>query len=120
MGVIVRDYEGRFILAAAKRVKGSFDPACGEAMVVELGLFLAKQHELGDVVVETDCSTVVKCVREPLQDQTELGVICRNINRELGLVGDGSIQHVSRDANEATDIMVHVETWWDEMEVWLD
>ncbi|CAI0383231.1 unnamed protein product [Linum tenue] len=120
LGVVVRNHMGEFVMAAAKQVRGIQDPTMGEALAVEFGLQLARQHHMVSPIMEVDCVNVVAGVRRAAGIQTELGVICRNISKLLEETGGGTIQHVSRKANEAAHIMAHVRTLWDRAEVWFD
>ncbi|CAI0475332.1 unnamed protein product [Linum tenue] len=107
-------------MAAAKRIKGEHDPQMGEALAAEFGLQLARQHQLGALVLETDCLSVVNCVSNAANDQTEFGVVCRSIHRLLEETGDGECKHVSWTANKATHIMAHLDMNWNVVEVLFD
>ncbi|CAI0422062.1 unnamed protein product [Linum tenue] len=120
LGVVIRDHAGRFLLAAAKKIRGVPNPELNEALAAELGLQLVIQHRLGVPILELDCLTVVKSIREAETIHTELGTICQSIRRLLDSIPGGSIEHVSRKANEAAHIMAHSETRWNMAEVWFD
>ncbi|CAL1410544.1 unnamed protein product [Linum trigynum] len=120
LGVVARDHNGAFILAAVKRIKGVRDPTLGEAMAVEFGFQLARQHQMASPIVETDCQVVVNRMAAPERVQTELGTILRNIKRLATETGGGQVQHVSRKANEAAHIMAHTKARWDIADVWFD
>ncbi|CAI0419073.1 unnamed protein product [Linum tenue] len=120
LGVVARDSNEIFLLAAVKRIKGEHDPQIGEALAAEFGLQFARQHQLRVAVLETDCLSVVNCVRNAANDQTEFGVVCWSIHRLLEETGDGECKHVSRTANEAAHIMAHLDTNWNVSEVWFD
>ncbi|CAI0428684.1 unnamed protein product [Linum tenue] len=92
----------------------------GEALAAELGLQLVRQHQLGVPILEMDCETIRKRICDANSDQTELGVICRNIKRLLQELGDGGCRHVYRTANAAAHIMAHTRTRWNETEIWFD
>ncbi|CAL1360251.1 unnamed protein product [Linum trigynum] len=118
LGVVVRDAEGRFLMAVAKRVRGEQNPEFGEALAAELGLQLVRQHQLGLPILEMDCKAVLNRIREVNRDQTKLEVICRNIKRLLEDLGDGGCRLIYRTANEAAHIMAHLKTRWNKTGIW--
>ncbi|CAL1368219.1 unnamed protein product [Linum trigynum] len=120
LGVVIRDDRGRFVLAAAKKVRYGGDPEMGEALAGEFGLLLVRQHHLGSPVLETDCLTLVGKLSTAREVHTEVGVICRSICKLMEEIGGGEWRHVSRMANEAAHKMAHVNTRWNEAEVWFD
>ncbi|CAI0392555.1 unnamed protein product [Linum tenue] len=109
-------------MAAARRVRGKHDQSMGEALAMELGLQLVRRHQLGTplVEVESDCLTVVNRIREARVNYTELGTIVLNIRKLLQGEEAGRVQHTRRNANKAAHIMAHMDTRWDETEVWFD
>ncbi|CAL1393397.1 unnamed protein product [Linum trigynum] len=119
LGVVVRNHDGNFILAAAKRLKGINDPTLGEALAIEFGFQLARHHHLTMSVVETDCLVVVNKLEVADEIQTEIGVVLRNIRRLAAMMG-GSVHFASRVANEAAHIMAHTKARWDITGVWFD
>ncbi|CAL1368489.1 unnamed protein product [Linum trigynum] len=120
LGVVVRDHAGNFVLAAAKRMKDIKDPTMGEALAVEFGLQLVRQHHIAAPMVESDCLTVVNSTNGTVEVETEVGIVYRNIKNLLGEFENGSLRHVSRKANEAAHIMAHTMTRWNRAEVWFD
>ncbi|CAI0402249.1 unnamed protein product [Linum tenue] len=83
------------------------EPEMGEVLATEFGMQLVRQHQLGRPLLELDSLTVIKYIREAGNIHTELGIICRNIQRLL-------------ETNKAAHIMEHSNTRWGEAEVWFD
>ncbi|CAI0398823.1 unnamed protein product [Linum tenue] len=81
---------------------------------------MALQHDLHDVVLETDCKVLVHKLQHPSMEQNEVGVLCRSIRRLLSDIGNGRWRHICREANEAAHIMAHAESRWNESLVWFD
>ncbi|CAL1401347.1 unnamed protein product [Linum trigynum] len=72
LGVVIRDSEGRFIMAAAKRILGRWEAEVAEAMAAEFGVQLGVQFRLPNVKVETDCLSIVHKLQNPtvVMDET--------------------------------------------------
>ncbi|CAL1386824.1 unnamed protein product [Linum trigynum] len=120
LGAVARDSEGKFLFAAAKKAPGIYDPEDAEAMAVELGVQMAAQLNLMNPLLEMDCLNLVTDITQAERIRTEKGVICRNIRRLIGQMGEVSWQYAPREANVAAHIMAHVETIWNERSVWVD
>ncbi|CAL1389644.1 unnamed protein product [Linum trigynum] len=119
LGVVMRDENGSFVLATAKRVKGEFTVEMAEALALEMRAQLVQQFHVQNPIMATDCLQLVHLLTETSSSRSEVGVLCRNIRR---LVDErqGSFSHVYREANEAAHILAHARTRWDERVVWLD
>ncbi|CAL1395817.1 unnamed protein product [Linum trigynum] len=110
LGVVIRDRDGRFIMAASKQVCVKYDLQMGEALAMELILQLVRRHQLGKPMVESDCLTVVNCIREDRVNYTELGTIVSNIRKLLQEEEAGIVHHARRNANKVAHIMAHMDT----------
>ncbi|CAI0453651.1 unnamed protein product [Linum tenue] len=118
--MVARDSDGNFLLAAAKKIPGEWRPETAEAMAAEFGAQLAAHFHYSDVVLESDCLTLIQKMHHPEEQHDEVGVLCRSIRRLLFASGQGGWKHISREANEAAHLMAHTETRWNERVVWVD
>ncbi|CAI0435220.1 unnamed protein product [Linum tenue] len=91
-----------------------------EALAAEFGLQVAAQAQLTNVILETDCQTLTSKLAAAGSIHTEVGIICRNIRKLLGEMGQGSWQFSPREGNKAAHIMCHSETRWNESMIWFD
>ncbi|CAL1389098.1 unnamed protein product [Linum trigynum] len=120
LGVVIRGADGKFILAAARNVRGEMRPDVAEAYAAELGARLGQQCDGTRVVLETNCLSLINQLDSAEGIQNDNGVICRSIRRQLAQVNEGRWQFVSREGNEAGHIMAHTKTRWNETIVWTD
>ena len=58
-GVIIRDCEGRVVVARSKVLNGMFEAETTETFAVEEGILLARERGLNHVVIESDSLSVV-------------------------------------------------------------
>ncbi|CAL1369231.1 unnamed protein product [Linum trigynum] len=119
LGVVVRDNNGTFVLAAAKRMQGEYSVDMAEAMAAEMGMQLLPSIPSGTLILESDSLAVISKVQHPARDLTKVGVVCRSIWRKLQQ-GNGSCRHIPREATGAAHIMARALTNWGERIVWLD
>ncbi|CAL1407329.1 unnamed protein product [Linum trigynum] len=120
LGVVIRDSEGRFIMAAAKRILGRWEAEVAEARAAEFGVQLAVQFRLPNVKLETDCLSIVHKLQNPTVFMDKTGVLCRSICRLLEATGDGRCSYTNREANQVAHAMAHVDLRWNERFIWLD
>ncbi|CAI0428531.1 unnamed protein product [Linum tenue] len=120
LGVVVRGEEGNFILAAAKKIAGRWEPEMAEALAAEFGVQVAVEARLQNLILETDCQTLTAKLAMAENIHTEIGIVCRNILKMLRETGHSSWRYWSREGNKAAHIMSHSETRWNESMVWLD
>ncbi|CAL1408340.1 unnamed protein product [Linum trigynum] len=122
LGAVLRDHQGRFLAAAAKRVRGPYEVEMAEALAAEFGVQLAGQFRFRRLQLEVDSSTLVEKLSRSQEIHSEVGTICRRILSLLQETDSNprSITHVRRTGNGAAHIMAHRETQWDNREVWLE
>ncbi|CAI0399470.1 unnamed protein product [Linum tenue] len=89
-------------------------------MAAEFGVQMAAQLHFTDMVLESDCLTLIQKLHNPARQQDELGVLGRSIRRLLEETGRGEWKHICREANEAAHVMAHAYTGWNERVVWVD
>ncbi|CAL1389675.1 unnamed protein product [Linum trigynum] len=81
-----------------------------EALAAEKGARLARQFVTNSPVLETDSLTLKSRRSEAGSNQTELGILCRNITSILGEIGNGAWCFTPREGNMVAHIMTHLET----------
>ncbi|CAI0418228.1 unnamed protein product [Linum tenue] len=90
LGVVIRNDERWFLLAAAKRVQGNWSVEMAEALAVEFGAQLAWQMHYPRPIIELDCQTVVQNLQAA--DDVFTGNMNSLQEREANLKSDGRKQ----------------------------
>ncbi|CAL1388014.1 unnamed protein product [Linum trigynum] len=119
-GLVARGSNGQFLMAANKRLRGSWVVEEAEAIAAEFGVQLVKQHNLMNPILETDSLGLVSKIDDAKQIESEIGVVCRSIRRYLEESGLGSWQHIHREGNMTPHCMADSKSRWDERVVWVD
>ncbi|CAL1406017.1 unnamed protein product [Linum trigynum] len=107
--VVVGDAEGIFMYAAAKNIPGTWTSEGAEALALEMGVQVAYLFQLQNVMMETDCLSVITRLQSPNLAQDEIGVVCHSIERYMSLMGNSSWRHICREANNVAHIMAHAK-----------
>ena len=59
MGVVIRDAAGKVHVACCKYLQGQYSVKEVEALAMECGLLLAKEHMLSNIILESDVLNAV-------------------------------------------------------------
>ena len=78
VGVIIRDCEGRVVVARSKVLNGMYEAETIETFAVEEGILLAYERGLNQVVIESDSLSVVQAINTN-SIMEELGSIIQGI-----------------------------------------
>ncbi|CAL1384172.1 unnamed protein product [Linum trigynum] len=118
-GVIVRDHNGGFRLAAVKRTRRKWAPEIAEAMGIMFALDLAKRYDFTALDVETDCLLLVQKLLREMRSALEVEEVCEEIRDEADRVGDIRILFTGRECNEPAHMLAHTFCPWDSEEIWV-
>ncbi|CAL1397032.1 unnamed protein product [Linum trigynum] len=94
LGVVAHGDEGQFLLSTAKRIRGPWDMEMVEALAAELGAQMATMLQAMNPILESDCLTLIQKMQRPENDMLELGIICRNIKRQLKVLGNSTCRYI--------------------------
>ena len=101
VGVIIRDCEGRVVVARSKVLNAMYEAETIEAFAVEEGILLAYERGLNQVVIESDSLSVVQAINTN-SIMEELGSIIQGIIGFLRAFGSWNLKHLKREFNRAT------------------
>lgn len=79
LGVVIRDHEVSVCRAACLQTKSKWNAEIAEAKAIILGLQIAIQCNVENVIIESDCLHVINRVKSREVDGSYLGVILREI-----------------------------------------
>ncbi|CAN6249391.1 unnamed protein product [Urochloa humidicola] len=107
MGVVIRDQFGNFISASCQKIHIRADPELAEAFAVRYAVICAKDLNLHHIIVASDCLNVVRKIKDPGMDRSQIGPIIqdiKNLIRETSFV----FIHVPRGCNEAAHVIARL------------
>ncbi|XP_048494767.1 uncharacterized protein LOC125494918 [Beta vulgaris subsp. vulgaris] len=99
LGVIVRDAQGTVLFAAVRRVRAHWSAEIAEAKAIEMALRLGQRYGLKEVIVESDCQTVVSRLSKNAIFLSDLDVVLHSILSSSLSFFSISWSHVKRDGN---------------------
>jgi len=107
LGVVIRDYFGKFISASCQKMYIAADPELAEAIAVRYAVVYAKDMNLQRVIVASDCLNLVRKIKALGMDRSLVGPIIRDIKK---LVRGTSFVfiHVPRGCNEAAHVIARL------------
>jgi ribonuclease HI len=99
VGVVVRDDQGKVILAQGKSILAMYDPATGEAVAALVAVELYRDLDVFDVILEGDSLEVVNAINEDRSSRRKYGHILDDIKMVLSSLRSWEVMHVKREAN---------------------
>ena len=100
VGVVIRDAAGKVHVAYCKYLQGQYSVEDVEALAMECGLLLAKEHMLSKIVLESDALTAIANVTTAVTGGC-LGHVYQGICNLLSSFSSWKIKHVKRECNSA-------------------
>jgi hypothetical protein len=102
--MIVRDPEGKTLLAAWREMRGCGSLEQAEAEACLGGMRLLDEWVQQPMMVETNCKNLISDIQKPVNVWSDLAGILEEIKGVRSLMVDCQFEHVYRGANE----VVHV------------
>jgi hypothetical protein len=102
LGMIVRDPEGKALLAAWREMRGCGSPEQAEAEAWLEGMRLTAEWVRQPTLVETYCKNLISDIQKPVITWSGLAGILEEIKGVQSLMVDCQFEHVYRGANEVT------------------
>lgn len=81
LAFVIRDHSATCMLAANKRITGLLSPELAEALVIRFALEHAKAEGFQNVLMASDCLSVIKRIQSGARDLSVVGVIVRDIKK---------------------------------------
>ena len=73
--IVIRDWAGRVVAAAARRFHGDMDAHRAEVVVAKEGLRLAWEVGLNHIVLEGDAKNIIECFDNNKRNFSHTGII---------------------------------------------
>ncbi|XP_073154204.1 uncharacterized protein [Henckelia pumila] len=100
IGGIVKNQEGQPLVAFGNNIMMPGSVVMGELHSIKAGLEMVREQEFNQVVIASDSLLAVKAVTSPKDDLSYVGLCASEINLLMVELGNISLFHVRRSANE--------------------
>ncbi|CAO2192714.1 unnamed protein product [Urochloa humidicola] len=118
VGVIIRDREGSVLLSSWRYFQRGKDAEEMEALAAKEGLMLAAEWHACNTILETDCITVARALRERNAGRSNTSFILEEAMEAAGGLPEWTVVHARRECNEAAHELAqlakrtkHSATW---------
>ncbi|CAL1353547.1 unnamed protein product [Linum trigynum] len=119
LGVVARDANGQFLLAAVRRDKIKWPPELAELRAIAFGVETAEENNFQMVEVESDCLNAIHQMQAEEMIRLEGGVLAREIKTKAARLGSFCWRFTKRTGNEPAHAMAHLNCNWDTTELWV-
>lgn len=99
VGAIIRDNEGRMLVGAVRKYKGTWDVGVAEACAARFGVSLATRFGYRNVILESDSMMVAQGVDQRKQGKTPLYMLFDDICRLCYVFSNVISFHVKTSGN---------------------
>ena len=105
VGVVIRDYTGSFLAACRETFVEVIIPELAEARAVFHGISFAEEEGFSNIVIGSDCLSVVQRLNSPTTDRSTLGSVLDDIKRLAVSFSSCEFRHVFQTSNEAAHLL---------------
>ena len=78
IGIVIRDHSGSFVAACCHKIDRITDVEMAEALAVRYAVYFAKEHNLHQVLVASDCLNLIKKIQSPVMYRSHVQkIVCR-------------------------------------------
>ena len=117
VGAIIRDSCGAVIAACCKYLQGHYSVAEVEALAVEVGILLAHNMKISQVIIESNAVSTVSDISAKLVDGS-LGHLYQGILAVLNSFSSWKIIHLKREYNKVAHELAHIARVNEASQVW--
>lgn len=100
-GIVIRDNQGKVRLASRGRLQCDLNPEVAEALALREALTTTKVAGFQNVIVASDCLSLINKVNRVQFDRSSTGAIVHDIKEKATTFVSCTFKHVSHSCNEA-------------------
>jgi ribonuclease HI len=104
-GVVIRNHRGECLVACSELLLVVTMPELAEALALRRALALASEEGFEQVMVASDCLSVVQRIKSTTQDHSYPGVIIQDMKKMASSFVSCSFFHISRKLNESAHVL---------------
>jgi ribonuclease HI len=101
IGVVIRSHRGDCLLSCSELVQEVMTPEVAEALALRHAVSLAGDEGFDNVVIASDCLSLVQRINSSTVDRSQVGVLVQDIKARSSSFAAVSFIHVYRNCNEA-------------------
>ncbi|CAL1407620.1 unnamed protein product [Linum trigynum] len=117
-GLVVRDENGKFLLAAVRWERKQWPPEIAELRAMDFGLQMVERQGFLPAVVESDCQNSIQKIKGEEDSRMEAGVVARELKERAESLGQIRWSFTKRTGNETAHLLAHSNYNWDSSESW--
>ena len=119
LGVVARNCDGDVSFAVTRRVRANWTAEVAEAKGIELAVRLCRRYGLQNVVIESDCLTVINRLSKHVIFLSDLDIVLHNIFASSVHLSSLIWSHVKRDGNVVAHNLARIISFGVE-QIWED
>ncbi|XP_074314656.1 uncharacterized protein LOC141649887 [Silene latifolia] len=119
-GAVCRDERGEVAWCAVEQGMVEMDPTEAEAAAILYGLKEARRRNISKVILEGDCSTVIRDLQKQRKGRSSIYLIYNDIYALCNFFDTISFNWVRRDFNKVAHELAHLRPWTLGSRRWLD
>ncbi|XP_059455112.1 uncharacterized protein LOC132185342 [Corylus avellana] len=100
-GLVMRDHEGRVIVAKSIVRLGKWDSAAAEALAAYFGVISGHEQGVQQLILEGDAKQITEAIKDEGQNLSLLGQLIKDVRFGLNAIPMWNVEHVHREANKA-------------------
>lgn len=105
IGVVVRNHEGRCLMACRQSFRGITSPEVAEALALRRAVILAQEEGFSRAILRSDCLSLILKVNTSDRDRSCTGPVVADIKTIASSLTSVLFVHVSRSANEVAHLL---------------
>lgn len=117
LGVVARDHNGNVVFAASGRIKARWLPVVAEVKALVLAAKLGRRYGLENIILETDCQSIVSRLSKGASHLTDLDSILGDVLQICSSFTSISWSHVGREGNFVAHHLARIIPFGD-LQVW--
>ncbi|XP_073057094.1 uncharacterized protein [Primulina eburnea] len=99
LGGIIRSHEGQPILAFGKNIAKPISVSFAELLAIQIGVNISREHNIDIHLITSDSLLAVQAVTSGDENRSYVGTLALDIRGLLSHLGNPSLRHVRRTAN---------------------
>ncbi|CAL1374801.1 unnamed protein product [Linum trigynum] len=117
-GVVARDENGHFVMAAVCRERVQWSPKLAEIKAIDFGLKQLERYGFPTAIVETDCQSAFLALKQTEVSRLEAGALIVDLQIAAKRLDSIQWNFARRECNGVAHLLAHTSCNWDAQEHW--
>ncbi|XP_059454956.1 uncharacterized protein LOC132185163 [Corylus avellana] len=119
-GLVMRDHEGRVVVAKSIVRLGTWDSAAAEALAAYFGGISGHEQGVQQLILEGDAKQIIEAIKDEGQNLSLLGQLIEDVRIGLNAIPMWNVEHVHREANKVAHRLAKLALTQANDIVWLE